>query len=519
MPINVTCECGKTFEVGDQFAGKPFPCITCGQEIQVPDPLPDAAPDSTTAPQELAGEAAATGAAAVRGARWPLIAGGVTCAGIIVAVTVLFVTTNKRLADANTRLDDANTRLADANNRLDDSNNRLDDANNRLQQLEARAAASEDNAETQEAATNSLKANLTQAETNLATLEQKLSEATAQQARDKQQLQTLEGKASSLKDNISKLNTDIRLNQQAIRNNDQAAIAARQVLADKMQTAQNELTQAENDISTLEGKILVAETQIANWQQQATNMQQAIASLETLTTNLASQPVVSPTQFALAIQQLQKADQQMWNAYLTDRQNYSNWLMNNHIGPIRGEIAELQPQRYKTVVGERKTAGPTEKWCALRLDTQTGAATCIVEIGNPNPRKAQIAQPNTAGLWGANALGATYKPGRFDTKVTFKENGDVADALLVDTQSGVLWKCDPADNPPAWVQIDNYPLGWSWGAGQPLDRNNRFRIEVDPSNSAQGNANKPPVFLTDGITNFTYSDEASWRNQMARLLP
>jgi len=52
MPIQVTCTCGQTMTVDDQFAGHQVSCIHCGQVVQVPAPQPAVAPP--TAPAEAA---------------------------------------------------------------------------------------------------------------------------------------------------------------------------------------------------------------------------------------------------------------------------------------------------------------------------------------------------------------------------------------------------------------------------------------------------------------------------------
>ncbi len=38
MSIEVSCECGKRFTVGDQFAGKRGRCKACGRTVTVPSP-------------------------------------------------------------------------------------------------------------------------------------------------------------------------------------------------------------------------------------------------------------------------------------------------------------------------------------------------------------------------------------------------------------------------------------------------------------------------------------------------
>ncbi len=51
MSIEVSCECGKRFRVGDQFAGKRGRCKACGRTVTVP-----AAAEAPAQPLELADE-------------------------------------------------------------------------------------------------------------------------------------------------------------------------------------------------------------------------------------------------------------------------------------------------------------------------------------------------------------------------------------------------------------------------------------------------------------------------------
>lgn len=39
--INFSCECGKAFEVDDQYAGRKIKCKQCGQALHVPEPPPE----------------------------------------------------------------------------------------------------------------------------------------------------------------------------------------------------------------------------------------------------------------------------------------------------------------------------------------------------------------------------------------------------------------------------------------------------------------------------------------------
>src|SRR5438445_7153627 len=46
MPILVNCRCGQSYSVRDEFAGQPVQCVTCGQVVLVPEPLPPPPPSS-----------------------------------------------------------------------------------------------------------------------------------------------------------------------------------------------------------------------------------------------------------------------------------------------------------------------------------------------------------------------------------------------------------------------------------------------------------------------------------------
>src|SRR6516225_7048814 len=46
MPILVNCRCGQSYSVRDEFAGQPVQCVTCGQVVLVPAPLPPPPPSS-----------------------------------------------------------------------------------------------------------------------------------------------------------------------------------------------------------------------------------------------------------------------------------------------------------------------------------------------------------------------------------------------------------------------------------------------------------------------------------------
>src|SRR6516164_4006607 len=46
MPILVNCRCGQSYSVRDEFAGQPVQCVTCGQVVLVPQPLPPPPPSS-----------------------------------------------------------------------------------------------------------------------------------------------------------------------------------------------------------------------------------------------------------------------------------------------------------------------------------------------------------------------------------------------------------------------------------------------------------------------------------------
>ncbi|KKL93191.1 hypothetical protein LCGC14_1877180, partial [marine sediment metagenome] len=44
MTIEITCQCGKTYTVGDETAGKTAKCQACGASIAIPAPGADASP-------------------------------------------------------------------------------------------------------------------------------------------------------------------------------------------------------------------------------------------------------------------------------------------------------------------------------------------------------------------------------------------------------------------------------------------------------------------------------------------
>src|SRR5438477_7576680 len=59
MPISITCQCGKSLKVKDEWAGKKAKCPTCGNTFVVPVPAMAAAPAGrSAAPARAAGAAA-----------------------------------------------------------------------------------------------------------------------------------------------------------------------------------------------------------------------------------------------------------------------------------------------------------------------------------------------------------------------------------------------------------------------------------------------------------------------------
>jgi hypothetical protein len=56
MPITFACECGKSFTVGTEFAGRAVTCPACGAALTVPGELSDESTDEPARAKKGAGE-------------------------------------------------------------------------------------------------------------------------------------------------------------------------------------------------------------------------------------------------------------------------------------------------------------------------------------------------------------------------------------------------------------------------------------------------------------------------------
>jgi len=365
-------------------------------------------------------------------------------------------------------------------------------ANQRLAALEKQSKLILGDAEVQADKTATLDTELSTAQKGLATVQDELKTATDQQAADGKTLNGLQSQASRLLETISTLQS--KLGTKA----DQAELDA---VKGELEAANDDLAAIETTITKLELGLVTSEAKIAALSADSKKYDQNIKDLTQLKTSLAANPTVSPVQLAAAINGLQAN------------------LVSSQIAPLKTSLAQLnmavsnlQPA-FQIVVGERQSSSTPELWFAMRVNTSTGAATCWKDTGFVQG-PTRIRPPNVIGINMANLRGAKNTVGRFEVKATFRENGDVKDVILVDTQSGVLCHCNPFVSSPFWTPIPNSQLAMS----APFS-NNRFRIDVDSSNAARNPApaNQPVVVLIDSLTGRAYSDDMFFRSTMAPL--
>jgi len=268
---------------------------------------------------------------------------------------------------------------------------------------------------------------------------------------------------------------------------------------------EEELTSLQGKATKLRGEIVAAEQKIeAEMATKAAGFDARVAELRKDVTKLGSD-------YQTALQDTAKLEKQMANVK-KDITLLANGIVavNSSIPdttPIWDEIAKLQAKlsaetvpRHKTVFGENFNNG--DFWCAIRLDTRNG---------NIFVRKKDGGGILTAPVFIPSPSLTSGKSGRFDIKLTFQGDGDIFDAVLLDTHTGSIWHCD-VTVPPAfitWNRVTNFFV-------VDYGENGAWRIDVDSSNAGPGAV--PRILVTDTTQkNLTYADDVSPRSTVLPL--
>jgi predicted nucleic acid-binding Zn-ribbon protein len=321
-----------------------------------------------------------------------------------------------------------------------------------------------------------------------------------------QMLETQAQNDQSLQEKLTDLQTVMASLDQEVQAGSEELNAELDSLQENLEQATMQQAEHEEELAKLQGKatklrgeILAAEQKIeAEMATQATGFDKRVESLRDSLTKLDAdyqQTLKDTSELEKQLAQVRKDVSSLADGIAAVSANIPDTK------PIWAAITKLRTQLtadtepwFKTVFGENGVSG--DFWCALRVDTRNG---------NTFIRKKDPTGNLTAPVFVPSPFFVAGKAGRFDVKLTCKTNGDIHDAVMLDTHTGNLWHCDVTVPGPlfTWRRIRNFFVV-NYG------ENDAWRIDVDSSNAG---AAVPRILVTDTTQkNLTYADDASPRN-------